>query len=291
MAAPQTVHAIDYRPPSIVREAYGCYRNHFALVVKLMAGPVAIAVGVAWVVRETIISIMPYLPPLDQFGGGRYAGQVFELEVLTDFKYVVQWLCYCFAFVAICYAVHKVRDGEQPGVADCNNVVRERPGRFLASALVLSLIVWLGIILTSVLALPLFSLQHRLHIAWGRKETIWVTYALLVLVTPVIVRFAFTVPVAVMEDLPVIAALKRADRLSDWRILPLTRLVIESEVAGFVAVYFVYWIVGVSGWRGGPGLPFYLSIALAGFAQAPMLIGMAMLLCQAKEDPRILAPS
>ena len=249
MAAPQTVHAIDYRPPSIFREAYGFYRNHFALVVKLMAGPVAIAVGVAWVVRETIISIMPYLPPLDQFGGGRYAGQVFELEVLTDFKYVVQWLCYCFAFVAICYAVHKVRDGEQPGVADCNNVVRERPGRF------------------------------------------WVTYALLVLVTPVIVRFAFTVPVAVMEDLPVIAALKRADRLSDWRILPLTRLVIESEVAGFVAVYFAYWIVGVSGWRGGPGLPFYLSIALAGFAQAPMLIGMAMLLCQAKEDPRILAPS
>ena len=184
MAAPQTVHAIDYRPPSIFREAYGFYRNHFALVVKLMAGPVAIAVGVAWVVRETIISIMPYLPPLDQFGGGRYAGQVFELEVLTDFKYVVQWLCYCFAFVAICYAVHKVRDGEQPGVADCNNVVRERPGRFLASALVLSLIVWLGIILTSVLALPLFSLQHRLHIAWGRKETIWVTYALLVTFLP-----------------------------------------------------------------------------------------------------------
>jgi len=35
----------------------------------------------------------------------------------------------------------------------------------------------------------------------------------------------------------------------------------------------------------------YVAIALAGFAQAPMLIGMAVLLCQAKEDPRILAPA
>jgi hypothetical protein len=80
MAAPQIVPAIDYHPPSIFREAYGFYRDHFGLVVKLMAGPIAIAVGVAWVVRETIISIMPYLPPLEQFGGGRYDRQAFELS-------------------------------------------------------------------------------------------------------------------------------------------------------------------------------------------------------------------
>jgi hypothetical protein len=117
-----------------------------------------------------------------------------------------------------------------------------------------------------------------------------VTFGLLAMITPVLVRFAFTVPLAVIDELPVIAALKRSDRLSDWRIMGLTRLVLESEALGFLASYFAYWIVGSSGWRGGPGLPFYLAIALAGFAQAPMLIGMAVLLCQAKEDPRILTP-
>src|SRR5690349_18685993 len=112
MAAPQTVPAIDYRPPSIFREAYGFYREHFGLVAKLMAGPVAAAVAVAWMVRETVISIMPSLPRLEQFAGGHYAREAFELSLLTDFKYVVQWLCYCFAFVAICSAVQRVRNGE-----------------------------------------------------------------------------------------------------------------------------------------------------------------------------------
>jgi len=288
MAAPQTVPAIDYRPPSIFREAYGFYGEHFGLVMKLMAGPAVISVAVAWLQHEITFAIMRSLPrglPLLY-----YNKALFEMSALNQFRYLVHWLCYCFAFVAICVAVQKLHAGEEPRPADCNNVVRERPTRFLVSSVVLLLIVSLGVGTMILLYFPLSQVQRHFHITLGGNETIWIGFLLVALVTPVLVRLAFTVPLAVTEDLPIRAALKRSDRLSDWRILALTRLVIESEVAGFVAAYFAYWIVGIAGWQGGPGLPFYLAIALAGFAQAPMLIGMAVLLCQAKEDPRILTP-
>jgi len=236
MAAPQTVPAIDYRPPSIFHEAYRFHREHFALVLKLMAGPVAIAVAATWFERETAGAILRSLPRGEPLAF--YNKALFEVSALNWFRYLIQWLCYCFAFVALCCAVKRLREGEEPRPADCNNIVRERTGRFLFSALALLAIVGLGFAAAMMLFFAVTQVQARHHITLTRNQLMWLGLFFFVLVTPVVVRFAFTVPLAVMEDLPVRAALKRSDRLSDWRIMALTRLVIESEVAGFLAATF-----------------------------------------------------
>src|SRR5689334_23628968 len=110
MAALQTVPAIDYRPPSIFREAYGFYREHFGLVIRVMAGPIAIAVGAAWMMREGSALI------LQEFRSGVLTSQtqaLLEASALNQFRYLAHWLCYCFAFVAICYAVQRLRQGDE----------------------------------------------------------------------------------------------------------------------------------------------------------------------------------
>ena len=123
--------------------------------------------------------------------------------------------------------------------------------------------------------------------AWSKWAVWFAQFLPMALVSGVIVRWAFAVPLAVLQDLPFGVAMRASDGLSDNRTFPLWSLVMESEITGYIALiapnYILFYL----------HLPqtvftYYAALAAALFlsamTQAPLMIGLGLVLAKNNED-------
>ena len=286
---------------SLWHESIAFYVSHAALVLKVLIPPLVIAYLGGLVIAVRIQALRSHImsgsfPVLLSQGKWAYTRLMLPITALSLFKQWFLWTCYCFALVGICNLVgdtvkcdEKSFRGPQqlPAVANPNDMtvfsnIRERPFRFLSSATLFFGLLIVGFIAMLVLALGFNEIIERAHISirsfWA---TILLTFYALALVSAVIVRWAFTVPVAILKNVSFWSALKFSDRLSDYCSLQLWLLIIESEALGYLALiapsYILFYLHVPE-----TALTYYgreaAALFLYAIAQAPLMIAIGLVL-------------
>lgn len=81
------------------------------------------------------------------------------------------------------------------------------------------------------------TFERASHIQLPMPWEIWVpVFLATALVAAVIARWAFAIPLTMLQDMSFAAAMRRSDQLSDYRTLAIWALILESEIAGYLAL-------------------------------------------------------
>lgn len=165
-----------------------------------------------------------------------YERLIFPAQSLTVLKQWLLWVCYCFGLIGICCLVAQRSGKNNETGENVFSAIRERPFRFLKSAsLFFVVLIFAYLALCSIIA-AIAILQMRTQIPFAPWEATCLSFVAAGLVSAVLVRWAFTVPVVVLNGLSFRRAMTVSDRLTDYRTIALWALLMESELTGYMAL-------------------------------------------------------
>jgi len=219
---------------------------------------------------------------------GHHLGEVAAVASSRLGGFLVSWLVLCFAFAAIANATRELRTGYKPAVEESYAPVRERPLAFLKASLILFVIVvcslggtWIGGILLMDAVPNSEPLLPYLLGGIGALLGLWL-----------VGRFAFVVPILVLEQRDVFSAFQKSEILTEPVRGKVILLILESEIATYIAAMTPYWIVAAApgdlpwpSWTG--WILLVLSVAGTGLAQLPMMVGISEIYLDSSEAAAI----
>lgn len=271
------------------REAFAFYAAHPWTIIKVLLPPSVIAYLSALALEQQINVVRRAVflgrdSVLMSGGWWAYERASMPLQLLITLKQWFLWVCYCFALIGICKLVSSLTAAEPESEESVFAAIRERPFRFLKVATLFFLVLVLAFGLVMVIDFGMVELQFRAHFRWNPYLG---TLLSTLLVSAVIVRWAFAVPLAVLRGLPFGMAMRASDRLTDNRTFPLWSLVVESEVSGYIALIAPSWILY---YLRAPQtqVTYYGNLAaailLSAMTQAPLMIGLGLVLSKTQKD-------
>lgn len=272
------------------RESLAFYAAHATSIVKVLLPPIIIAYLLALTLEHQISLVRRGLfinrtSVLMTGGLWAYERASIPLQLLITLKQWFIWVCYCFALIGVCNLVRNLTAGEHESQENVFAAIRERPFRFLKAATL-----FFGMLVLAFAIVVLIStrmIDVALHFHWGPWSALLASYLSMGLVSAVIVRWAFAVPLAVLDDLPFGMAMRSSDRLTDNRTFPLWSLAMESEITGYLALIaptYILFYLHVQR----TAFIYYAELAVALFlsamTQAPLMIGVGLVLAKHNKD-------
>lgn len=271
------------------REAFAFCVANAGVIVKVLLPPSIIAYLSALAFEQQIATVRRDLllgrgSVLMTGGWWAYERLSMPLQLLITLKQWFLWVCYCFALIGICKLVSDLNNAEPKSGESVFAAIRDRPFRFLQVVTLFFVVLMLAFAVVMFINFGMVELQFRAHFRWNPYLGALLP---ILLVSAVIVRWAFAVPLAVLRDLPFGVAMRASDRLTDNRTLPIWSLLIESEISGYLALIVPSWILF---YLHAPQKQFtyYASLAasilLSAMTQAPLMIGLGLVLSKNRED-------
>jgi hypothetical protein len=286
-------------PISIWRESLAFFAAHSTSVVKVLLPPTFIAYVAALVFQHQIGIVraatnVNSVSVLMSHGLWAYERIWMPMQALIILRQWFTWVCYSFALIGICSLVIDVAEGTQQFGASVFFAIRERPLRFLGSTtLFFGVLIMAYFAMTFLMTFLMFGIdavQRAGHIELPMPWETWiVVFVAIALVSAVIVRWAFAVPLSVLHGIPFGTAMKASDRLTDYRMLALWRLVMESEIMGYLALVVPSYLLFYMHVQRTP-FTYYVGEAAAIFfsaiTQAPLMVGIGLVLAKKEREPK-----
>jgi hypothetical protein len=282
-------------PISIWRESLAFFAAHSTSVVKVLFPPTFIAYVAALVFQHQIESVraatsVNSVSVLMSHGLWAYERIWMPMQALMILKHWFTWVCYSFALTGICSLVIDVPEGARQFGASVFFPIRERPLRFLGSTTLFFGVLVMAHFAMTFLIFGIGAVQRAGHIELPMPWETWiVVFVAIALVSAVIVRWAFAVPLSVLHGLPFGTAMKASDRLTDYRMLAMWHLVMESEIMGYLALIVPSYLLF---YMHVPRTPFtYYSgeaaaILFSAITQAPLMVGIGLVLAKKEREPK-----
>lgn len=264
-------------------------RTHLSAVLKVLLPPIAVGYLSAVALQHQINLIQTrimasFVPVMNGPGVIAYERLWLPMQLLFILKQWFLWICYCFALIGICKLVKDRTEEEHPAETSVFSTIRDRPVRFISSATWFFGVLILGYVGITFVISGIVIIQTRAHIPYRMPWETWtVAFGTIALVSAVIVRWAFAVPLAVLNNLPFAAAMRWSDQLSNYRMLSLWALVMESEITGYLALIApsyarVYLHLPATAFTYYSGEA--VSILLTALTQAPLMVGIALVIAR-----------
>ena len=281
-AAPET------KPVPLWREAVRFYADHWVAVAKTLLPPTLTAYAIAIFIQNQTQALYQRLAPqntpdfLLRSGAFGYARLMLPVTLLNLLKQWSLWVCYCFAAVGICAVVSKtIRD--QDGNESAFATIRENPIRFLrASSLFFGMLVIAFLVMILIIT-RVTDFQVHAHLNVPIWESPLVGLLGIALVSAVLVRWIFAVPLVSVHAFSFRKALKVSDRMTDYRALALWALILESEVAGYCALTLPWWVLrylNVEPTMFSYYATYATALLLAALSQGPLMIAVGLVLAR-----------
>jgi len=283
------------KPVPLWREVVRFHADHWGAVAKTLLPPTLTADAIAIFLHHQIQIVYRHLVPENDYGvllrSGvlGYQRLMLPVTLLNLLKQWSLWACYCFAAVGICVVVSNIsRDQEADESAFAT--IREHPTRFLkASSLFFGMLVIAFLFMTIFIA-RITDFQQSAHLKVPAWESPLVGILAFALVSSVLVRWIFAVPLVSIHGLSFRKALKISDRITDYRALALWTLILESEVTGYYAWKLPWWAFShlhAEATMFSYYATYGTAILLAAMSQAPLMIavGLVMQRWEAGEIP------
>ena len=220
---------------------------------------------------------------IQRIGALGFQRLMIPVQLLSIVKQWWLWACYCFALIGICTLIGNIYEGKTD--ENVFTPIREHPGRFLKSVTLFfgMLVVAYGALVVIIIGIT--DIQLRFTSKFPGWESPLVAFVGIGLVSAVLVRWAFTVPLVTLLGLPFRRALAVSDRVTDHRTVALWVLIVESEVSGYLALNAPSW--ALSHLRVDPTmLSYYGSYAaaliLSALTQAPLMVAVGLVLAKCK---------
>ena len=274
---------------SLWREAISFYAARPFAVIKVLLPPAVIAYLAALICQHEIELIRARVIAsgfrvFTWHDVGAYELLMLPMQLWLILKQWFLWICYCFAIIGICNFVRDYSVEEDRSSIGVFSTIRDRPVRFLSSATLFFGVLVLAFAGMMFILTGIVEIQQRAHIPYAGARENWVsTLGAIALISAVLVRWAFAVPVAVLKDLPFSAAMRLSDQLTNHRMLQLWALAMESEVAGYFALIapsYVLFYLHL------PLTPFNYycgeaaAILLSAVSQTPLMLAIAIVLAR-----------
>jgi hypothetical protein len=273
----------------LLPRALELYRSHWREVSAALLPPSVIAYLLAWVLDQQIAEMRKALPN-NLFSLAQRRGflgletAILPVQAWFLLKQWLIWICYCFAAVGVCVLVKRYRSGMEAGSYTSEfTIVREHPGYFLKSATLFFLMLILGFLCMMIIGAGLMDLQDQFKIAVFPNQSIVLGFLSFALLSAVMVRWVLAVPLATLQGVSFRKALRASDRLTDGISIQLWTCIMESEIAGYIAVRLPFWIAALALRGASLTKSQYYIVEIFSFfafalAQAPLLISIGLIL-------------
>ena len=285
----------DQRPvhTHLWRESINFYAKHFSGIIKTLLPATALAYAFATALDEQIQAVRRHVFTESAFSIIQRTGTLgFErlmipIQLLTFLKQWLSWTCYCFALIGICELVRRSQQQDENDLQSVFFPIREKPFQFLKSGFLFFVLLVIAFFAMTVIIVGITDLQVRWRIALIQWENVLVGFIGIALVSAVLVRWTFVVPLMTIDGLSFRRAMTMSDRMTDDHALALWRLVLESEIAGYLILlvpgYVLYYLrvrpTVLTGYvREGAGL------VLFALSQAPLMIGVGLLFARRRHS-------
>ena len=289
LAPPGYAFTVDSEPrpasTHLWRESVNFYAKHPTDIAKTVLPATVLAYASAIAIDEQIQTLRRHIFTESPFSIIQRTGMIgFErlmipIQLLVFLKQWFSWTCYCFALIGICELVRRSQRHDENHLQSVFVPIREEPFRFLKSGFLSFLLLAIAFFAMMVIMIGITVLQMRPHIALIPWENVLVVFIGIALVSVVLVRWVFVVPLVTMDGLSFRRAMTMSDRMTDHHTLALWGLVLESEIAGYLTL--VAPVYAVSYLRVKPTMVTgYISqgtgLLLFAMTQAPLMIGVAL---------------
>jgi hypothetical protein len=271
---PQPVRKSAHSVTEFTSAVTRMYCDHFVLFMKVTVPAMAIS-GVAITVglqkgRE-LLSQMFVRP-------GDYKLIWLKITLLANGAHLIGGLASCASFAAICVAVARITAGSSPLALACLAEIRKRIAPVLRLSLLLIVLIWLAIMISSTSIAAVFFFfpaQARVN-SIAIRAIGWTVLSLGLLLVS---RFGLAMPAVMLDNYKVGRAMFRSDELTERKWLTLAILLIKSVFGGYIAAMLPFWIAPLI-WRYEQLPPWYLTLASylgVTLVEPFMFIGFALL--------------
>jgi len=274
------------KPVPLWREVVRFHADHWGAVAKILLPPTLTADAIAIFLHNQIQIVYRHLVPGNDYevllrsGVLGYQRLMLPVTLLNLLKQWSLWVCYCFAAVGICVLISEIiRD--QQAHESAFATIRENPIRFLKSSSLFFGILLIAFWAMTVIIMGITDIQLRAHLKVPAWESPLVGLIGIALVSAVLVRWVFAVPLVAVHGLSFGKALRVSDLITDYRAVALWTLILESEVTGYYGWKLPWWALGYL--KVEPTMFSYYAtygtaILLAAMSQAPLMIAVGLVL-------------
>jgi len=143
------------------------------------------------------------------------------IQLLVFLKQWFSWTCYCFALIGICELVRRSLRHDENHLQSVFVPIREEPYRCLKSGFLSFLLLAIAFFAIMVITIGITVLPMRQHIALIPWENVLVGFMGIALVSGVLVRWVFVIPLVTIDGLSFRRAMTLRDRMTDHHTLAL----------------------------------------------------------------------
>jgi len=271
---------------SLWKQAVHFYGEHSAGVAKTLLPPTVVAYMIAIFLQDQMHALYGRVVTensallMHRIGILGFERLMIPMQAVHLLKQWCLWTAYCFALIGICTLVADLKN-QTTDNGSVFTPIREHPGRFLKSATLFfgMLVIAFGMMMMIIFGIT--DVQIQIGLAVPRWESPLVGFIAIALVSAVLVRWIFAVPLTTLQGLRFRRALAESDHMTDNRALALWLLILESEVAGYLTLMVPSWTLV---YLNVPPTKFSyyaadaIALVLSAMSQAPLMIAVGLVL-------------
>jgi len=276
------------KPAFLWGDAIRFFADHLGAVAKALLPPTLTAYAIAIFIQNQAQALYRHIAPhntsdfLLRSGAFAYARLMMPVTLLGLLKQWSIWVCYCFAAVGICRLAANAIGRKDPD-GRVFSVIREHPARFLKSSTLFFGMLLIAFLVMFFLIIRITDIQLQAHLHVPGWEGPVVGFIGIALVSAVLVRWIFAVPLVTLLGVSFRKALTLSDRITDYRALALWALILESEVMGYCALQLPGWVLGYLNVES-TMFSYYATLGtallLAAMSQAPLMIAVGLVMAR-----------